>query len=454
MGARAKEPGGSGAGGGAGHVVILGAGFAGLRAARTLRNKPVKVTLVDRNNYHKFQPLVYQVATAGLDAQDIIHPVRAIFRKDKNISFRLGAVQFVDPEKRHLIMHSGPPLPYDYLVFAPGASTTYFGVPGAERYSFPLKEVTEAMNLRGHILRQFETCEQDTSAADCGTLNFVIVGGGPTGVETAGQLMELFRRVLREDFRRVDPAKTRVILVEMLPELLMAFDQPLRAYSARELEKRGVEIRTKTKVQQVTPEAVHLDDGEVIQTRTVIWAAGVSANRIADTLKVEQRRGGRLVVDDDLRIPGHPEIFVVGDASGATDLRGEPYPQLATVAIQQGEHAAKQILRLIQGRPSQPFIFSDPGIMAIIGRAAAVVQLPRGLRLKGLLAWLIWALVHIAKLIGFRNRVAVLAGWAYNYLTYNFHTRVILDALVFSADREQEPENSARQRATPGPEKL
>lgn len=410
-------------------VAIVGAGFAGLQAAKALADAPVDVTLVDRNNYHKFQPLLYQVATAGLEPDEIVHPVRDVFRTNRNVRFLLGSVRAVDAESRCLRMENGPPIPYDYLILAAGAVTNYFGVEGAAEHGFAMKTVPEALHLRNHVLRQFERYERDPDSAGEGALTFVLVGGGPTGVELAGQFMELFRCVLRADYRRVDTTKARVILLEMLPDLLPAYARPLQDYTRAELEERGVEVRTGTTVERVTPEAAHLKSGEVVPTRTLVWAAGVQANPLAGTVGTEQARGGRLVVEDDLSVPGHPEIFAVGDVSGGQGEEGEMYVQLATVAIQQGRHAGQQVLRRVEGRATERFVFNDPGIMATIGRSAAVAQFPNGLRLKGSVAWLIWAFVHIYQLVGFRNRFDVFLNWVYNYVTYDFNARLIMDVV-------------------------
>lgn len=411
------------------HVVIVGAGFAGLQALKHLGGAPVNVTLVDRNNYHKFQPLLYQVATAGLEPDEVVHPVRDLVRTHDNAQFIMGSVQSVDRANRRLHMQSGPSLSYDYLILAAGATTSYFGVEGAEEHGFSLKGVPEALHLRNHVLRQFERYERSPDTVEEGAMTFVVVGGGPTGVETAGQLSELFQRAIRSDYRRIDTSEARVVLLEMLPHLLPAYDAPLREYTRERLEDRYVEVRTEATVDRVTPDAVHLERGETIPTQTLIWAAGVQAHPLAESVGTEQTKGGRLVVEDDLSVPGHPELFVVGDMSGGRDDEGEMYAQLATVAIQQGRHAARQVLRRVEGRSTEPFQFDEPGIMATIGRNAAVAQFPNGIRLKGFVAWLMWALVHIYQLVGFRNRFDVFLNWIYNYITYDFNARLIMDVI-------------------------
>lgn len=422
-------------------VVIIGAGFGGLRVAKELARTELDVILIDRNNYHRFQPLLYQVATTGLDPEDIIHPVRNIFSKDKNVRFILGEVVEIDRARRELYLHDGTRVWYDFLVVAGGATTNYFGVEGAAEYGYSLKDVPEAVRLRNHILRQFERAERNPYDLEDGHLTFVIVGGGATGVEMAGQMAELFRYVLREDYRAVDSSKARVVLLEMLPELLMPYDAGLRAYTRQALEKRGVEVRTETTVQRVTAGAVHLKSGEHIPAQTLIWAAGVQAGPLAEIVGTEQTLGGRLAVRPELCLPDHPEIFAIGDMAGGTDDEGRQYPQLATVAIQQGRHVGAQLRRVAEGRPAEPFHYADPGIMATIGRNDAVAQLAGGLRLKGRTAWLMWALVHIYKLVGFRNRFDVFVNWVYNYATYNFSARLILES---SPERRSEPLSTPR----------
>ena len=424
-------------------VVIVGAGFAGLNAAQELRDAPVDVLLIDRNNYHKFQPLLYQVATAALEPDEIAHNARAIFRDAENVSFRLGTVQRVDPERQRLELKSGPPVTYDYLILAPGAVTNYFGIEGAREYAFPLKNLTDAIALRNRVLRQFERFQRDPQATPAEALSFAIVGGGPTGVEMAGALMELFE-VMQCDFDAFDTTQARVHLIEMMPDLLPAYPSSLQAYTRHVLEERGVRIMTDTVVERVTEDAVHLEGGDTIPTQTLIWAAGVKAHPLGETLgEVERTKGGRLLVDGDLSLPDHSAIFVAGDMAAARDRDGDPYPQLAQPAIQEGKHAARQVLRRIRGEATQPFQYRDLGIMATIGRNAAVASFPGGLQIKGFIAWLLWALVHIAQLVGFRNRVNVFVNWAYNYFTYDKSARLILDRL--SNDLPAEAEGSAVQ---------
>jgi NADH:ubiquinone reductase (H+-translocating) len=409
-------------------VVIVGAGFAGLHAARELRNEPVDVLLIDRNNYHKFQPLLYQVATAGLDPDEVAHNIRSVFRRAENVEFLLGTVEGIDRERRLVHTKNGEEIAFDYLILAPGAVTTYFGIEGAEENSLPLKSLPDALSIRTHLLRQFERVARDGPEASPGALNFVIVGGGPTGVEMAGALIEL-RDVLQRDYKSVDTAFARVIIIEMLDELLPGQHPELGAYARRVLERRGVEVRTGTAVERVTENVVHIKDGESIPAETLIWAAGVQAHPLGEALGVEPAKGGRIPVGDDLSIEGSPEVFVAGDVAAAMDPDENLYPQLAAVAIQQGRHAARQVLRRVEARGAEPFRYRDFGYMSTIGRNAAVGEFPGGIRVKGFIAWVMWVVVHVGKLMGFRNRLSVILNYIYNYLTFDRNARLIFDVV-------------------------
>ncbi|MFO8231253.1 MAG: NAD(P)/FAD-dependent oxidoreductase [Longimonas sp.] len=414
------------------HVVIIGAGFGGLHAAQALRRSPVEVTLVDRNNYHKFQPLLYEVAMAGLEPDDIAHNVRDIFRNDDNIRFRMGTVTDIDTQSQRIELDNGF-IAYDYLVVAGGAEVNYFGVEGAAEHAFPLKNVTDAVSLRHHTLRQFERYDrlrlESPDTIPDGMLNFVLVGGGPTGVEMGGALVELFD-TLNRDYPDFDVREqARVILLEMQDALLQGYDDSLQDYTRRTLEDRGVDVRTGTTVNQVASDAVTLADGLRIPTQTLIWAAGVQASPLADLLHAEQVRSGQVIVSDTLALPTHDNVFVVGDmAAMERDETSDWLPQVAQVAIQSGEHAAEQIRKDVQGRTRTAFSYSDYGQMATIGRNAAVAELAGGLKFKGIIAWLMWVVIHIAKLVGFRNRASVFMDWIYNYFTYKRHARLILDS--------------------------
>ncbi|MDX1439864.1 MAG: NAD(P)/FAD-dependent oxidoreductase, partial [Rubricoccaceae bacterium] len=400
-------------------VVVIGAGFAGLNAIRALRKESVDILLIDRNNFHTFQPLLYQVATSGLQPGDIVQPVRHILHGQKNVEFRHATVESIDFDQKLVHVNDGGPIPYDYLIIGAGLSTTYFGVPGAEEYGFPLKSTQDAIRLRSHILRCFEKANETTDEIEEGLLTFVIVGGGATGVEMAGALHELFDNVLSKDYPGIDVDRAHIVLVEMGDSLMNVYKEKLRTYTLDQLQKRGVEVLLEEAVTRVDASHVELKSGTAIAARTLIWAAGVRAISLADILGVEQSQGGRIVVNDSLQLPDRPEVFVTGDLAGATDEYGELYPQMAQVAIQQGRHAAGTITRMERNLNPNTFHYKDPGMMATIGRHAAIFERPSGFTMKGWLAWLGWLFVHLISLIGFRNRLAVLMNWAYSYVTWD-----------------------------------
>lgn len=415
-------------------VVIVGAGFGGLTLARALRNTPVEIWLIDKQNYHTFQPLLYQVATAGLEPEEIAHAVRGIFQRQRNFHFRLGTVTGIDQDAHTVRLASGDAVPYDYLVLATGATTNYFGVEGAAEHSFPLKSLTEAVNLRSHIMRQFEQTDQHPALLETGALNFVVVGGGPTGVEMAGALSELFSMVLQKDFPDLPIDRARVILVEASKQLLGAFHTKSQAHAYAQLKKRGVEVLSEEVVVRVTQDAVFLKSGAEIPMQTLIWAAGIKANPLADVLPFPQTRGGRLVVASDLSLPEHLTVFAIGDVAGSMDTSGQLHPQLAPTAMQGAQHVARQIQNDLANKPRTAFRYRDKGIMATIGRNAAVAELAGGLRSTGFIAWVMWLFLHLVLLIGFRNRLNVLVNWAWNYLTYDRSARLIMDAKPEDAD--------------------
>ena len=408
-------------------VVVIGAGFGGLEVARRLKDTPVEVTLVDQNNFHTFQPLLYQVATAGLNAADVAYAVRGLFHGQANVRFRRARVTGVDWEAQTVTLADHPSLPFDHLVVAGGATVTYFGTPGATEHGFPLYTLEDATQLRNHVVRRFEAADADPSELDRGGLTFVVVGGGPTGVETAGALAELFAMVFRRDYPDLDLSRARVVLAEMQDHLLHPFAASSRRHALDSLRAKGVDVRFGTKVAAVGPGDVTFADGEVLPCQTLVWAAGVQANPLAATLGVAQDRGGRVAVGEDLRLPGRSGAWAIGDIAAARDRTGELLPQLAPVAMQAGRHVARQISRLVEGRPTQPFRYRDKGTMATIGRRAAVAELPGGIRLRGGLAWLAWLGLHLVFLVGTRNRASVLLSWAWNYLTWDRGPRLILD---------------------------
>ena len=426
------------------HVVIVGAGFGGLEAAKTLRNAPVQVTLVDRNNYHKFQPLLYEVAMAGLEPDDIAHNVRNIFRGNETVRFRLGTVMGLDTDKQLVHLEGSAPLSYDHLILAAGAVSNDFGIPGVREHGYPLKNVPDAVNMRNHVLRQFERYDRKGDQAADGTLTFVVVGGGPTGVEMAGALVELFA-TLDDDFAGFHPQEqARCVLLEMQDDLLPPYQQKQRTYTRRVLEERGVEVRTNTAVERVEADAVHLDDGSMIPSETLIWAAGVKASPVADLLGAEQAPDGRVVVNPDLSVPDHPEVYAVGDMAAMDGTDGYE-PQLAQVALQSGRHAAEQVRRRVLGGEPEAFEYQDYGQMATIGRNAAVAELAGGIAFRGVVAWLLWVVIHIAKLVGFRNRLSAFVNWTYNYFTYSRSARLILDAVPIDDDIPMEVEDVDRE---------
>ena len=404
-------------------VVVIGAGFGGLRVARHLRDAPVDVTIVDANNFHTFQPLLYQVATAGLDTDDIAYPVRGIFRRQRNVTVRMASVTGVDLVARTVTTDRGEPLGYDTLVVAAGTVSHDFGIPGVAEHTLPLKAANDALALRNHLLARFEDAALTGDAGD-GALDVVICGGGPTGVEMAGGLAELYQRVLAKDFPQLDVTGARITLVEAADRVLGTFHASLGERARRALEARRIEVVTGTPVDHVEPGAVHLTGGRVLRAGTVVWAAGVRASPVAELLGVELGRGGRIVVGADLAVPAHPEVFAIGDI--AVDPAA-PLPQVAQPAIQGGTHVARQIRRRLAGEPTEPFRYRDKGSMATIGRHHAVAEFPNGMRLHGVIGWLAWLGLHIVYLMGFRNRANVLVNWAWNYLTYDRASRLLAD---------------------------
>jgi NADH dehydrogenase len=408
------------------HVVIIGAGFGGLNAAKQLERAPVDVTLLDRHNYHQFQPLLYQVATAGLNSADVGYAVRGLFRRQRRVFFRKAEVTGVDWDAQHVVLANEDPMPFDYLVVAAGSTTNYFGIEGADEFAFPLYTLEDAVRLRNHLLSLYEAADAVPALVDDGVLNFVVVGGGPTGVEVAGALAELIDKVLLQDFHDLDVHRSRIMLIEQAPVLLGAFSDHSQRYARKTLEARGVEVRTGVAVKRVAADEIELNSGEVIRTRCLVWAAGVQAQSLAATLGVPQGRGGRVTVEADMSIPGRPNAFAVGDVADIDDGAGGRLPQLAQVAIQSGRHSADQILATIERRPRTAFRYHDKGTMATIGRRAAVAELPRGLKLTGPIAWLAWLGLHLVYLLGVRNRVSVFVNWAWNYFTWDRGPRLIL----------------------------
>ncbi len=405
-------------------VVIIGAGFGGLEAAKHLGGKPVCVTVIDRTNYHLFQPLLYQVATAALSPADIAAPVRGILGKYENIEVILGEAQSVDVAGR-LVRTMEREIPYDYLILATGSRHSYFGHDEWEKLAPGLKSLEDAVEIRRRILMAFEFAEKtEDLAARAASMNFVIVGGGPTGVEMAGAIAEIARETLAKDFRHIDPSKSRVILVEGEDRVLSGFPEDLSASALKQLQALRVEVRTGVHAENLTDAGLEVA-GEFIPCRVKIWAAGNTASFVGKTLGVPVDRAGRVLVQNDLTIPGHREVQVIGDLANFTSAKnGKPLPGVSPVAIQQGHHAARNILHMIAGAEPQRFYYWDKGSMATIGRNKAVADL-NIVHFSGFPAWLAWLFIHVLYLVGFRNRFAVLFQWAWAYVTFNKGARLI-----------------------------
>ena len=401
------------------HVVIIGGGFGGLYAARTLADAPVRVTLVDRRNYHLFQPLLYQVASAALNPSDIASPIRSILNRQRNTEVILGEATSIDVTNKRVILADGE-LAYDYLVIATGATHSYFNHPEWERDAPGLKTIEDALEIRRRVLLAFEHAERESDAArQRAWLTFVVVGAGPTGVELAGALSEIARQTMLRDFRHIDPKSARVILVEGRDRVLPPYPPSLSAKAQRQLERLGVEVITRGTVTSLNDSEVCIGETS-IATKTVLWAAGVQASPLAASLDVPLDRAGRVLVEPDLSIPGHPEVFVIGDLAAVKQANGELVPGVAPAAIQEGVYIGKRIA----GKKREPFKYRDKGSLATIGRAAAVADF--GLfKLSGFLAWIAWLTIHIFFLIGFRNRFLVITQWAWAYLTYQRGARLI-----------------------------
>jgi NADH dehydrogenase len=411
------------------HVVVIGGGFGGLAAAKALARADVRVTLVDRHNYHLFQPLLYQVATATLSAGDIGAPIRWVLRRASNVRVLLGDAASVDVAARRVRLSDGATLDYDYLIVATGTRHAYFGHPEWEAFAPGLKTLDDALLMRRRILLAFERAEREENDQRRGELlTFVLVGGGPTGVELAGTLAEITRQTLRDEFKAIDTARARIVVLEAGPSILSSFRDDLRDAARRSLGRLGVEVREGTRVVGIDAHGVDVESDagrERITAGTVLWAAGVAASPLVKTLGVALDRAGRALVEPDLSIAGHPEVFVVGDAASFLHTRdGVPLPGVVQPATQGAAHAVKAVLRRQRGQPSTPFVYKDLGNMAIVGRASAIADLG-WIRLSGLIGWLAWLFLHIAKLIGFRNRVVVLIEWAVAYITYQRGARLI-----------------------------
>jgi len=430
-------------------VVIVGAGFGGLQAATHLARLPVQIILIDRTNHHTFQPLLYQVATAGISPGEIAAPIRWIVRKYKNIEVLLGEVQDINVQRRSIKL-TDQELSYDYLIVAAGSSHAYFGHDEWEPFAPGLKTIEDAVEIRRRVLLAFELAEHQAASGEGQVqLNFVIVGGGPTGVEMAGTLAEISRHALANEFRSIDPAHTRVILLEGGPRVLPTYAEDLSRSAEDQLKQLGVEVHTSTMVTGVSPAAVHMGTTS-LPAAVIIWAAGVAASPLGKKLDAPLDRVGRVMVNPDLSIPGHPEVFVIGDLATLKDEDGKPLPGVAPVAMQEGRATARNIARDLHEQPRQNFHYFDKGSLATIGRAAAVAEFGK-VHISGFIAWLSWLFVHVFFLIGFRNRIIVLIQWAWSYLTYERGARLITGSTDLPSwpelSRETEASATARRSA-------
>src|SRR6185436_15447703 len=406
-------------------VVILGGGFGGIGAARELKGVDVEVVLVDKHDYHTFQPLLYQVATDLLETAAVGHPLRDFFQKEPNVTVHQATVTGIDLDKREVQFAEMEPLTYDYLVPALGAEVNFFGAEGAPEHAFPMYTLADAVRLKKHILDKLEDADRDASLLDDGLVNVVVVGGGPTGVESAGALAELYRNNFAEDFPNLPQEKARIILVEAAPELFMMFKPKLRHYAKEALEERGVEVLVGELVSSIEPTRVTLKSGTVLEAHTLIWGAGLQANPLADALGLELQKGNRISAEPDLSVAGHPEVFAVGDIAWITDTKtDEVLPQLGSVALQAGERAGENIARLVEGKETEPFEYTDKGTMATIVRNAAVIQFHGGRTMKGRAASLAWGAVHLALLSTGEDRAKAVVNWTWAGFTHDRPGRI------------------------------
>ncbi|MBC7870848.1 MAG: NAD(P)/FAD-dependent oxidoreductase [Chitinophagaceae bacterium] len=411
-------------------VIIIGAGFGGLFAARNLLHQSVDILMIDRNNFHTFTPLLYQVATCGLDPSEIAYPVRSIFRRKQNIRFMLGEVTEIDSTNKQVAIKSADIVryeSYDYLIIAAGSVTNFF-TPQVEQSAFGLKSLSDAVVLRNHILKLFEKADwtDDPSEREA-LMTLVVVGGGPTGLETAGALYELYNFVLGQEYEGERRMQARVILVEAAENLLLAYPHKLQQAALRQLQSLGVEVILGQAVEETSDDHIRLKNGEIIRTHTLVWAAGVKGAPLASLLGVELQRGGRIPVEPTMRVIGRDDIYAIGDIAYLIDPKGQPYAQVIQVAQQQGKLVAQNIARHLTGQSEASFVYKDLGIMATIGRSRAVAWLYYKIQLTGFVGWVAWLVLHLIWLMGFRNRLNVLVNWTWNYLTYDRSVRIILE---------------------------
>src|SRR5208337_114536 len=409
------------------HVIILGVGFGGVGALKKLRDANVRITLIDKHDYHTFQPLLYQVATHELTPEQVGFPIRDLLHHHQNITFHQAVVTSIDPAGRQVTMDSVAPLKYDYLILALGAIVNFFQTPGADQYAFPLYTMDDAIRRKEHVLKTFEAVDKNPALIEDGALNFCVVGGGSTGVEVSGALAELLRTEIQQDYPNLPVDTAQVLLYEGSPHLLGTFKPELQNYARRALEERGVKVHTGTGVRKVGPESIELTTGETVKTHTLVWAAGLKANPIVHSLDVELVHGGRILVGPDLHVKDHPGVFAIGDIAVMTDGKtGHPLPGLGATALQAGCHTGETIKRLVEGKPPEPFKYLDKGTMAQVGRGAAVIELPTGQTMTGQLAWVAWLGVHLTLLNGAEEKISTLVDWGWTLLTKEHGKRMIL----------------------------
>jgi len=409
------------------HIVILGAGFAGIGALKKLRDANVRITIVDKRDYHTFQPLLYQVATDELGPTEVGFPVRELLHGHKNITYHQAAVKSVDLAQKRVVIEGTNPIQYDYLVLALGGMVNFFGTPGADQYALPLYTMDDAIRLKEHILKTFEAVDKNPALVDDGALNFCVVGGGPTGVELAGALVELLGAELKEDYPNLPVDDSQVLLYEYSPNLLGTFAPRLETYARRALEERGVKVHTATGVRKIGPVSIELSTGATVKTHTTVWAAGLQANPVVKSLGIELAHGGRITVASDLQVKDHQGVFAIGDIAVMTDGKtGQLLPGLGSTALQSGRHVGETIKRLLDGKEPEPFKYLNKGTMAQVGRGAAVVELPTGGTMTGHLAWLAWLGVHLSLLNGAEEKCGIFVDWGWNLLTQKRGKRIIL----------------------------
>jgi NADH dehydrogenase len=421
------------------HVVILGAGFAGIGALKKLRDADVRITIVDKHDYHTFQPLLYQVATDELGPTEVGFPIRELLHGHKNITYHQAVVKSIDLAQKQVVMDGVDPTQYEYLVLALGAVVNFFHTPGADQYAFPLYTMDDAIRLKEHILKTLEAVDKNPAPMDDGALNFCVVGGGPTGVELAGALVELLHTELKEDYPNLPVDNAQVLLYEHSPNLLGTFAPKLESYARTALEERGVKVHTGTGVAKIGPTSIDLSTGVTVKTHTPVWAAGLQASPVVNSLGVELAHGGRIPVGPDLQVKGHPGVFAIGDIAAMTDGKtGQVLPGLGATALQAGRHVGETIKRLLDGKQPEPFKYFNKGTMAQVGRGAAVVELPTGGTMTGHVAWLAWLGVHLSLLNGVEEKLGIFVDWGWNILTHKRGKRIILSDDDIAAAQHQQ----------------